>query len=234
MTTPLGVTYTFSFSATCGGNTTIDSSYGGTCPGPAILARCPRSVVPADAAITCYTRNDFHNRAEAAVETTGSCTSFPGTSGAWGQNYVHYYAVITGAPTGTYSVRVTGTDHILDPCYVTTHPCRVGVAAVNFPLAIAGCGVSCGTVPAASLQNAQGSYSSCNNQFDGFICPVTCQSGTTNLGRNLDCNNGQWNPYFACVPVRHGLRPQPFGCLTPIFDSSRTLALTLAVTPVDR
>ena len=125
ITTPAGNTITGSFSNIC----TSTATKSGTCPAPDIKAQCPAEVVPSDAMMTCYTSDGSTNDAGIPQTQTVSntCDAFPQSSGNYAINLSNFYAIVTGATSGTYKVRTTGTDFNLDPCPYG-HPCSMSAS----------------------------------------------------------------------------------------------------------
>ena len=127
ITTPEGTDFSGAFVSSCsnGGAMTSHSSGSPHCPEGDLFANCPTSVLPADAALTCYAAHadgDYIGSTPTTYVVQDSCEAFPEISG----NYAHFYAVVTNSTSGTYTVRTTGTDENLSPCSRSqNHPCKM-------------------------------------------------------------------------------------------------------------
>jgi hypothetical protein len=203
ITTPTGSMLTGSFNSYCSNGGAITSSRGGTpaCPAADLHANCGSGVLPSDGQVTCYAA---HSSWTGSTQTTyvvaDSCEAFPVTSGSYATNYANFYATVTGATSGTYTVRTTGTDANLDPCpYGTNYPCALSSTKdYSFELAVAGAGAACpSTLPPLPAEVDASSLSTCGGQFDGFVCPVSCQSNAPKTGIMI-CNNGTWDSTVIC------------------------------------
>eukprot|EP00933_Yihiella_yeosuensis_P042203 TRINITY_DN3674_c0_g1_i2.p1 TRINITY_DN3674_c0_g1~~TRINITY_DN3674_c0_g1_i2.p1 ORF type:complete len:888 (+),score=130.01 TRINITY_DN3674_c0_g1_i2:66-2729(+) len=180
---PSGVETQTSFSAICQSSSTAT----GTCPGPDIKNKCPSSVIPSDAVVTCYKETNG-----VGYSVADTCDAFPVTSGSYAKNLANAYAVVSGATSGTYTLWTTGTNADFNPCTYVGWPCRLSATRkYEFELMVAGCGDDCPTAPSINGSLAS-SVSGCSNAFDGYVCPVQCKPGWVKSGGALVCNNGTW------------------------------------------
>ena len=209
---PNGATTSFAFDSFVSSN----AQRGGTCPADDLAAYAPSSVLASDAVVTCYklpsgTNANSGVKLVAASDTAGSCMSVPHSSGSYSNTKTHYYAEITSAPTGTYTVYTTGTDVNLNPCPYPEYPCQMASSvSFSFDLSVASCGAS-GVVsrcndPIPSISNVvASSLTVCENQFSGYICNPTCAEGYEANGYVLACGASGWSTGFDCVPLGGGV-----------------------------
>lgn len=166
---PDGVITSGGFSDICNAN--ADAS--GTCPIPDLKANCGVAI-PSDAYVTCYkaTPSPPSPQKTEPVDQDDSCDAFPDQSGTFDNNQCNFYATVTGATSGTYTVWTTGTDYNLDPCGGSrgnSFPCAMSSSRkYEFDLAVAGCGDSCmQDLPIIENSNYAAMNDDCVGMFDG-------------------------------------------------------------------
>ena len=170
ITKPDGSVIIGAFSSLCGGGAAVKSNRDGSvaCPAADLTTNCPTSVLPADSYISCYAANAPGTYAGSTPTTyvvADTCEAFPESTGNYAKNLAQYYATVTGAVSGEYTVRTTGTDDKLNPCPTQgeSHPCGMSSSkSYAFELAVAGCGASCPSeLPALPTHVVQSSLTGC-------------------------------------------------------------------------
>jgi hypothetical protein len=92
------------------------------CPGPDILTNAPADVAPSDAIISCYTADASGGtsvvqdtcEAFSSQPTGGSCPE--AASYVYYCTYTTYYARVSGATSGRYTVWTSGTNAVMNAC----------------------------------------------------------------------------------------------------------------------